>query len=49
MSSGGNRTLIGSTSVYRCHQQLQINLSFAVRPGRWTMNNEFIQGYEWET
>ena len=42
-------TLIGSTSITRCHRQLQIRLLSVGRPGRWAMNNEFIQGHEWET
>ncbi len=44
-----DRTPAGSTFETRRRRQVQIQLSSALRPGRRTMYNEYIQGDKWET
>jgi hypothetical protein len=42
------RSELYAAGATRCHWQLRISLLSVVHPGRWAMNNEFIQGHEWE-
>lgn len=41
-------TLVGTMSEYRRCREPRVSLLLVVRPARWAMRNECIQGHKWE-